>query len=282
MFRADDGGVNPKFGIDAVEKHCNLWIGDFDVNGDGTYEPFDDVCDGFRPLGDPSPVGRLTYGPQDACPSTPLGPPAVACPAPYPYGSDRSGGQITTYQRDKADNGTLWAGTSTGRLFITKNANAKNPADVTFNRLDQFSTIDPNRYISGIYPMVSDPNTAIVSYSGYNAVTPTTPGHIFAVTFDPVSGSATWTRLDDDLGDIPVADVAFDEQRGVLYASSDFGVMKKRFKYRDGFTGMDEWRPAAPGLPAVNVPDLTILPDNGGTLLAATHGFGAWTMKLQG
>jgi hypothetical protein len=29
------------------------------------------------------------------------------------------------------------------------------------------------------------------------------------------------------------------------------------------------------------VPDLTILQDRG-VLLAATHGFGAWTLKLQG
>ena len=61
-------------------------------------------------------------------------------------------------------------------------------------------------------------------------------------------------RLDDDLGDIPVNDVQFDEKRGVLYASTDFGVMKKRFKFKDGFKGNDEWRPAAPGLPAVDVP----------------------------
>jgi hypothetical protein len=31
----------------------------------------------------------------------------------------------------------------------------------------------------------------------------------------------------------------------------------------------------------VAVPDLTILPDQG-KLLAATHGFGAWELKLQG
>ena len=154
-------------------------------------------------------------------------------------------------------------GRAPGRLFITKNADAANPADVTFTRLDGFSSIDPNRYIAGLYPMQSDPNTAIVAYSGYNAVTPATPGHIFSVTYNPVTKTATWTRLDDDLGDIPVNDVAFDEKRGVLYASTDFGVMKKRFKFKDGFKGNDEWRPAAPGMPAVDVPDLTILPDQG-------------------
>ena len=41
MFRADDGGVNPAFGFAKVEQHCNLWTGDFDVNEDGTYKPFE-------------------------------------------------------------------------------------------------------------------------------------------------------------------------------------------------------------------------------------------------
>jgi len=283
MFRADDGGANPAFGIDKVEQHCNLWVGDFDLNEDGTYEPFQDVCDGFRPLGDPSPRGRLTYGPNALCPDgNPLAQPSVPCPAPYPYGDDRSGGEISTYQRVKSDNGTLWAGTRTGRLFVTKNADAANPADVTFTRLDGFSSIDPNRYVAGLYPLQSDPNTAIVAYSGYNAVTPATPGHIFSVTYNPVTKTATWTRLDDDLGDIPINDVAFDEQRGVLYASTDFGVMQKRFKFKNGFKAKDVWQPAGSGMPAVDVPDLTILPNNGGTLLAASHGFGAWTLKLQG
>jgi len=72
-----------------------------------------------------------------------------------------------------------------------------------------------------------------------------------------------------------------DEQRHVLYASSDFGVLKLRLKNGGPYRGSDKWRPAGPGLPAVAVPDLTILPDRG-VLLAATHGFGAWTLKLQG
>ena len=37
-----------------------------------------------------------------------------------------------------------------------------------------------------------NPYHAFVSFSGYNAYTPTTPGHVFDVTYDPASGTATW------------------------------------------------------------------------------------------
>jgi hypothetical protein len=107
------------------------------------------------------------------------------------------------------------------------------------------------------------------------------------VTYSPGTGAATWERIDDDLGDLPIADVQVDENRDVLYASTDFGVMQLGGKHGrgrghgHGRKGDDEWRPAGAGLPAVAVPDLTILPDQD-KLLAATHGFGAWELKLQG
>jgi hypothetical protein len=284
LFRSDNGGWNPAFSLATVMQHCNLWTGNGDLDEDGTYEPFTDVCDSWKPLGDPGQAGRLTYGPDALCPPAgqPLAQPSVPCPAPYAWGSDRSGGYVAFFQRAKSDNKTLWAATSTGRVFVTKNADAADPSKVEFSRVDQFSSIDPNRFPSAIWVSSTNPNQAIVSYSGYNALTPTTPGHVFGVTFDPVTKQATWVRMDDDLGDLPVADVQVDEQRHVLYASTDFGVLKLRLRGNGGpFRGADKWRPAGPGLPAVNVPDLTILPDRG-VLLAATHGFGAWTLKLQG
>jgi hypothetical protein len=289
VFRSTNGGVNPTFGVDKVEQHCNLWTGNFDLNENGTYEPFTDICDDWRPLGDPNPPGRLTYGPAAACPAAghPNDPPTVLCPPPYPYGDDRSGGQVAFIQRASADDETLWAATSTGRIFVSKNADAANPAAVTFTRIDTATTIDPNRWPSAIYVDTNDPNGAIIAYSGYNAVTPETPGHIFAVTFDAATGGATWERIDDDLGDLPVSDVQVDEKHNVLYASTDFGVLKQKLREKHGKgrgkgpKKAEEWAPAAPGLPAVAVPDLTVLPGSD-QLLAATHGFGAWTLKLHG
>src|SRR5437762_3277328 len=46
------------------------------------------------------------------------------------YGSDRTGGAISWLARNKADHGTLWATTSAGRIFVTPNADASNPASV--------------------------------------------------------------------------------------------------------------------------------------------------------
>jgi hypothetical protein len=292
VFRSTNGGVNPAFGLDKVEKHCNVWTGDFDVNENGNKrEPFTDVCDDWRPLGDPGQPGRLTYGPEAACPdpAKPNDPYTVLCPPPYLYGESRSGGTVSFLERATGDDQTLWAATSTGRVFISKNAGAADPSTVTFARLDTASPETPTRYVTGIYVYADDPNHALVSYGGYNAVTPTTPGHIFSVTYDPGTGAATWERVDDDLGDLPIADVQVDESRDVLYASTDFGVMQlggmhgrgRGRGHGRGPKGSDEWRPAGAGLPAVAVPDLTILPDQG-KLLAATHGFGAWELKLQG
>src|SRR5438105_2212335 len=52
------------------------------------------------------------------------------------YGSDRTGGSISWLARNKADHGTLWVTTSAGRVFVTHNADASDPAAVTWHRID--------------------------------------------------------------------------------------------------------------------------------------------------
>ena len=71
-------------------------------------------------------------------------------------------------------------GDAHGRLFVSNNANASDPATVTWDRIDKATT--PGRFISGISIDPSNPNHAWVSYSGYSAYTPDTPGHVFEVT----------------------------------------------------------------------------------------------------
>src|SRR5204862_4905170 len=51
------------------------------------------------------------------------------------YGGDRIGGIVVAAERSPLDAGTLWAATSTGRLFLSKNADAAGP-DVVFTRID--------------------------------------------------------------------------------------------------------------------------------------------------
>ena len=73
--------------------------------------------------------------------------------------------------------------------------------------------------------IAANPNVAFISYSGFNALTPATPGHIFRVVFDPATQQATFTSLDFDLGDMPINTIAFDDVRGDLYAATDFGPL---------------------------------------------------------
>ena len=170
---------------------------------------------------------------------------------------------------------TLWAGTSAGRLFITKNADAEPATEVTFDRIDTDGTIDPGRFVTGIAIDPGNANRAWVTYSGYDETTPGAEGHVFEVVYDSGTGTATWKRIDGGAGGLPntpATDVAYDPVLGDLYVSSDFGVSRLP-------AGSSDWGEAAPGLPLVMVPSLTIVPEHR-FLLAATHGFGAWRLNL--
>ena len=187
------------------------------------------------------------------------------------FGSDKAPGQyIVATERAPSDSGTLWAGLRRGRVFVTSNANDPTPSNVTFYRMDTSST--PTRFVSGIAVDPSNPNHAFISFSGYNAYNPTQPGHVFDVTYNPVSHTATWTNIDHNLGDEPITDVALDSSTGDLYVSTDFGVDILK-------SGGTTWTPAAGSLPPVAVYGLTI--DSGARVLyAATHGRGIWSLKL--
>ena len=189
------------------------------------------------------------------------------------YGSDRAGGFVGRIARAVTDTGTLWASTTTGRLFITKNADAEPAKSVVFTRLDSLVTNDPNRFISGIYVDASNPNRAWVSYSGYNTTAGSSaPGHVFEVVFNPATSSATWTDRSYDLADLPVTDIVRDDLTGDLYAASDFGVLRLP-------SGGTSWEVAGTGLPIVETPGLTIVA-SARRLYAATHGMGMWYMNL--
>ncbi len=257
VFRSTNYGLNPDFPREAVIEHCNVWIGDFDVNGDGTYEPLVDICDDWRPLGDPGPNGALTSA---------------------SYG-DRSGGHVAVVERGKGDTSTVWAATSVGRVFISKNADATNPADVQFVRLDSLAANDPPRYPSAIYVDPEDSNHAWMTYSGFNAKTPATPGHVFEVRYIPAQGGnppqVVFTNLDGtnknhSYGDVPATSIAVSD-KGTIYVGNDFGVVRKN-------KNQPTWHQAGGGLPHVTVADLVYVPERG-VIYAGTHGQGVWMLR---
>jgi len=179
---------------------------------------------------------------------------------------------VAAVERAPGDTSTLWAATSTGRVFVSRNADLEPASAVTFTRIDTLASNDPNRYVSGIYIDPANANHAWISYSGFSASTPATPGHIFEVTYDPVAGTATWTDRSYDFGDLPATGVVRDDATGDLYASSDFGALRLA-------SGSTSWTVAAPGMPNVEVAGMTIVPSTR-KLYAATHGLAAWSLTL--
>jgi hypothetical protein len=186
------------------------------------------------------------------------------------YGTGRTGGLIVSAERTPADAGTLWAATNMGRLFIAKNADGQ-AASVEFVRID--TPAMPNRFVTRIIVDRQNPNVAFISYSGFNALTPATPGHVFRAVYNPDSRTASFTNVDFDLGDIPINTIAYDDVTGDLYAATDFGPLVLR-------EGSARWTVAGRGFPEVLMVDLEIVPEKR-LLVAATHGLGVFALRLQ-
>ena len=72
--------------------------------------------------------------------------------------------------------------------------------------------------------------------------------------------------------DFPANAVVFDSVKGDLYASNDWGVLRRA-------NGSTDWVVAGTGLPMVEVPGLVIVP-SARKLYAATHGRSAWALTL--
>ncbi|HEY4845019.1 MAG TPA: exo-alpha-sialidase [Candidatus Dormibacteraeota bacterium] len=184
----------------------------------------------------------------------------------------KAGNFMAQVARASSDTGTLWAATGTGRVFISKNADGP-AASVTWTRLDSLAPNSPTRFVSSIVVDPSNPNHAWIAYSGYNINNPTTPGHVFEVTYN--GATATWKDLDGGtgpMGDLPVTAFARDPQNGDLYAGTDFGVLRLA-------AGSDTWEALSNGIPKVEVVYL-LIPSGTHTLFAATHGRGAWQLDL--
>jgi hypothetical protein len=195
------------------------------------------------------------------------------------WGNDKLvAGYVVATERAPSDNGTLWVGTRRGRVFVTSNVNAVNPSNVNFFRID--TSAQPSRFVSGIDVDPSNPNHAFISYSGYNAYATaagTATGHVFEVTYNPATHTATWSGdLAGNLGDQPITDIAVDwTTTHNVYVSTDFGV------FVSGSFGTTDWGPAGTGLPPVAVYGLTINLGAGSRVLyAATHGRSAWRLDL--
>ncbi len=122
-------------------------------------------------------------------------------------------------------------------------------------------------FVSSIAVSPTDPNTAYITSQAFAPAW----GNVF-VTRD---GGKTLDQLNTDLPTVPVNSVAVDpNQPQNVFIGTDTGV----FAYTDlGPSGSTSWTQLGT-LPAVAVLQVKVISQNGqSTLLAATHGRGAWT-----
>ncbi len=231
----DNGGAQSE-----LDAHCNEFTGDFTI-----------TCGDWVPLGG----GAGSGNPGDLTSSH--------------YGGDKTGSYVVALSRAANDSSTLWAATRLGRLFIAKNGDAS-ASSVLFNRIDTLA--QPGRFISGVAVDPANANRAFISFSGYNAYTPHTPGHVFEVRYNPDTNRADWTDLSANLGDQPITGIAFDQTTGQLFVATDFGVLTRP-------SGLPLWLPSGLKLPLVAVYALALDPSTH-VLYAATHGRGIWRLNL--
>src|SRR5262249_52974106 len=136
-------------------------------------------------------------------------------------------------------------------------------------------------FVSGIDVDPSNPNHAFVSYSGYNAYATAAGkkvGHLFEVTYNPVSHTATWSS---DLADHPAGELGDVPVRAIAVVWQENSPLNFFGEAASGFLviGSGTWLRAASGLPEVVSYGLRLNVDNR-ILFAATHGRSIYSLSL--
>src|SRR5882757_670660 len=167
----------------------------------------------------------------------------------------------------------VWIGFNLG----TGTQSQANWVDVTGN-----NTIVPLRPVLGIAldPTVGAANLPVgyAGVGGFNANTPTTPGHVFQVTCTADCGSFTWADKTGNLPDIPVDSIIVNPNNSQqVYAGTDWGVY-----FTDDITvASPTWQRFENGIPHAMVWDMQI--DRGSTTLSVwTRSRGAYVYPLPG
>ena len=231
VWRTQDDGGDPAY----LAQHCNEYFGDFTV-----------ACGDWQPLGNELP--STTYGTDD-----------------------RAGGNVVAVSRSTGDASTLWAATTRGRVFVSRNANVADPTKVAFERVDNPNL--PRRGVTDIVIDPSNPNHAWISFTSYGAYTPGIAGHIYEVRAVPGKGLVSVVDISSNIGDMPVTALVRDDATGTLYAGTDFGVLKRS-------AHGTKWKVAGLKLPTTAVYHLSIS-SSSRILYAATHGRSVWTLNLE-
>jgi hypothetical protein len=173
-------------------------------------------------------------------------------------------------------------GTNDGNAWIGFNLGTGTQAQANWVNVTGNNTVLPNRPVLGIAldPSMPAGNLPVgyAAIGGFNANTPTTPGHVFQVTCTANCGSFTWADKTGDLPDIPVDSIIINpNQPQQVFAGTDWGVY-----YTDDVTvASPTWQRFENGLPHAMVWDMQI--DRGSTTLSVwTRSRGAYVFPLPG
>lgn len=183
------------------------------------------------------------------------------------FGADLTKGQgvisAIAAHTQLADGEVVWVGTSDGLVQVTANAGAN--AGATFTNVTKGPL--PNRYVADIAADPANSQRTVVVYSGFNSVTPATPGHVFLTN----NRGGSWTDISGNLPDVPVTSVALNPTNPAnIFLGTDLGV----FQTTNGGT---TWERLSNGMPRVATFMIRYQAATG-ALFAATHGRGVYRL----
>lgn len=162
---------------------------------------------------------------------------------------------------------TVWVGTSDGNVQVSTNAGAGSSA--VFSNVTRAPL--PNRFVSDIAVDPGNVQQAVVVYSGFEANTPATPGHVFVTT----NLGQTWVNISGNLPDVPVTSVALiPASPNTIYIGTDLGVFQTVDRGQN-------WLHLDNGMPRVATFALRYQAATN-SLFAATHGRGIYRLTIPG
>jgi photosystem II stability/assembly factor-like uncharacterized protein len=159
---------------------------------------------------------------------------------------------------------TIYAGTDTGKVWKTTNANASDPSDVTWTQLG--AGVLPQRWVTSIVVDPTDANHVYASFSNYKE------GDLASNVWETTDGGATWQNISANMPNAPVWMLTYDRPSGALYACTDFGAFYLA-------NGKRNWVRLGTGLPDAPVFDLKLTGDRS-TIYAATFGRGIYNIPV--
>jgi hypothetical protein len=172
------------------------------------------------------------------------------------------------------------AGTNDGNAWIGFNLGTGTTSAANWVNVTGSNTILPNRPVLGIAldTNASAANTPIgyAAVGGFNANTPSTPGHLFQVVCSANCASFNWADKSGNLPDIPIDSVISNPNvPNQVFAGTDFGV----YYTNDISAASPIWYRFESGLPHAMIWDMQI--DRGATTLSVwTRSRGAFVWPL--